>query len=129
MAARRSMRLRSSTLNISLFHLVEEIIARTPGICHNRECRILVGIGGEWPAVGDEKVFHIPRLAILIQDGFFWIRAHAGGADLVDNGSAGRDGLAAIELRFTQNASTHGSDDFREGFLHVRACFSSWDDH
>src|SRR5438128_2513875 len=58
------------------------MIRRPPRESHDGERRILVGVGYEHGAVGDEKVRHVPGLTPLIRDRSLGVRSHHGAADL-----------------------------------------------
>src|SRR5947209_2394952 len=94
---------------------------RAPGERHNRKRRILVWIGDEGSAVGDEKIFYVVGLAISIEYGSFWIGAHACGADFVNDFSAGlnAEGIRTIDLGFGAVLAAGGLDDCAKGLLHV----------
>src|SRR5580692_4739700 len=63
-ASRRSRRGRASGLisKIAVAHLFQDAIARAPGEGHDGEGGILVRVGAKGPAVGDEKILHVPGL-------------------------------------------------------------------
>src|SRR6266568_3614941 len=72
-------------LHIPLLHLLRNVLRRPPGERHNGERRILVSVGAERRAVGDEQGLRVPSLAIGIEHRSPPVVAHTRGADLVDD--------------------------------------------
>src|SRR3954453_20018397 len=88
-ASRRSMRLGSFMSDVSFLQLVHKVVAGPPRVGHDGKRRVFVCVGNKRPAIGDEEVFYVPGLAVLVEHGFFGIRTEAGRADLMDDIAAG----------------------------------------
>ena len=72
-------------------------------------------------AVGDEQIFHVMRLAVLVQRRSFGMLAHANRADFVDDHAAVGDsvGIRAVGQFLGHVDSARRLDDFAVGFLHI----------
>src|SRR5580704_17934689 len=108
-------------LEVSFPRFVEEIFGGSPGKSQDGESGIFVGVGDERRAIRDEKIFHVVRLAEAIEDCSFWIGAHAGGPDLVNDSAAGFDAevIFAMDGGASFVFATHGLDDGTKSLLHV----------
>ena len=81
--SRREMGIGRATDSLSL--PVQQVVGSPPGQRHNCQRGILVGVGDETGAVGDEQIFHVMRLAVLIQSRSCGMLAHANRAYFVDD--------------------------------------------
>ena len=81
---------------------------------HDGQGRILVRVGTERAAIGDEEILHVPGLAPLIGDRLFRVGAHDRAADLVDDLSARLDRLGAIGGGGARNPAANRRDELGE---------------
>src|SRR5437868_2888114 len=112
--------LQSSTLECPPLAFLRDELAGAHRERHDRPGGILVSLGDEGTAVGDEKVFHVVRSAVRVESGFRRIAAHANGAELVDDLSTPGDSIAfALVGHLVEDLASHLLDERAESLLHV----------
>ena len=81
------------------FLQLHDVVRRAPRQREDRPRRILVRLRDERPAVGDEQILHVVRLAVRVEHRRLRVVAHARAAELVDDRAAGRDAVALLLRR------------------------------
>src|SRR5262249_924447 len=97
------------------------MISDAPGIGHDSQCRVLVGVRYDWRAVGDEKVSDVPGLTPLVGNRDLPVITHDRAADLVDDAAARMDRLGTVRLDAVLDPPSHRFNDLPEGLLHMRS--------
>src|ERR1700730_12665859 len=108
-------------LDISFLGFVKQIFGSTPGKSHDGKGRIFVRIGDERSAIGNKKIFHVVSLAVAVYHRSFWISAHAGSADLVNDFAAfeNSERILPVNCGFCFVDTAHSFDDGPESLLHA----------
>src|SRR4029453_17943528 len=88
-SARRWSTSRRLISDIAFPHFFGQVLRRSPRERNDRVGRILVAMAHERPAVGDEEVADVVRLAELVEHARARIVAHSHAADFVDDAAAG----------------------------------------
>src|SRR5471030_3505254 len=104
---------------VSLLDLIVDVFRRAPAEGRDAERGVLIRVARKGRGVGDEKVFAIPRLAVLVENRSLGIVAHLGGPHLMDDFTAARDAPVAVSPRAVCHPAAGGDDDLLKGFLHV----------
>src|SRR5579862_4821589 len=106
--------------DIAFFHLLAEILGRSPRQRHDAKRDVLIGITQERRGVRHEQIFHFVRLAVAIEHGGLRIVSHADGAGFVNDFSAERNRFGgAVWHGLGKRLAAHGFDDVGEGLVHV----------
>src|SRR3984893_17873908 len=108
-------------LDISFLGFVKQIFGSTPGKSHDGKGRIFVRIGDERSALGNKKIFYVVSLAVAVYHRSFWIGAHEGSTDFVNDFAAFEtsERILTIDGGFCLVDAAHGLDDGVESFLHI----------
>src|SRR5688500_9159884 len=100
--------------------LLRDVVRRAPRERENRPRGVLVGLRDERPAIGDEEVLAVMRLAVRVERRRLRIAAHPDPAQLVNDAPAGRDPVALLLRRhLRERRASHLGDERAEGLLHV----------
>src|SRR5258707_14393268 len=81
-----------------LFHRIYGEVAGAGGERHVSERRIDTRGGSHAAAVGNEKVLHVMRLVMFVQDAGLGIAAHARGSHFVDAEAGTRNVLEGVDV-------------------------------
>src|SRR5579863_1861353 len=109
-------------LEFVLFHGVYGEVAGAGGERHVGERRIDASGGDHAAAVGDEKILHVMRLIVFVQDAGFGIAAHAGGSHFVNAESGTGNILEGVDVAAAgggQHFAGLGGDIARHGMFVV----------
>src|SRR3989454_264282 len=115
-----AVRRRDASSQRSLLHLIGDVVAGAHRQRENRPRRVLICLRHEGPAVGDEQVLTVVRLAPAVRHGGLGIVPHTRPAQLVDDDAAGGDAVPLLGGRHRrEHLTTHLGDERPERLLHV----------